>query len=228
MKESIGCSIYLNFRRPDKGTVEKFKGLPVANLDDNMNRIAAASSQIRPVNRGKLLGSAFTIKVPQGDNLMLHKALDYVEPGDVLVIDAGGGTDRAILGEIIVTYCRIKGVAGILLDGCIRDSEYISHADDFPVFCCGISPNGPYKNGPGKIGCDVSVGGIVVHPGDIIVGDEDGVVAVSPDIAQELIKKTLQTAENENQLLDTMKTEGTYIRPWVDEKLKALNVEYME
>lgn len=102
----------------DKSLIERFYDFPVANVGDAMNRLAAIDSNIRPFNETKLLGPAFTIRVPEGDNLMLHKAMDLAEAGDIIVIDAGGSTQRAILGELILSYCQIRGISGVLLDGC--------------------------------------------------------------------------------------------------------------
>lgn len=151
-----------------------------------MNRLAAVDQSIRPFNKTKLLGPAFTIRVPEGDNLMLHKTMDLAEPGDIIVIDAGGATQRAILGELMLTYCKIRGIGGILLDGCIRDAEAIAEMD-IAVYAKGVTPNGPYKNGPGEINVPVVIGGKVVNPGDIIVGDADGIIIIKPEDADALI-----------------------------------------
>lgn len=174
---NVGCRIYSGFQRPSQELINRFAGIPVANLGDCMNRIAAISQNIRPLNQAKLLGTAFTVKVPPGDNLMLHKAMDLAKPGDVLMIDAGGTTDRAIFGEIMTSYCRGRNLAGLVVDGSIRDFEALSQMD-YPVYASGVSPNGPYKNGPGEIGTEIVVGGQVIHPGDIVIGDGDGVIAV--------------------------------------------------
>ena len=114
---SIGNKIVYEINRPDKKLVELFREMPVANIDDNMGRIAAVDAAIRPMNRSPLLGTAFTIRMPQGDNLMFHKAMDMALPGDVIMIDAGGSVDRAIVGELMVSYCRVRGIAGIVCDG---------------------------------------------------------------------------------------------------------------
>ena len=114
---SVGCKIIRDFQRPDPELVELFRGLPVANIDDNMERTAAVESSIVPVGKGQLLGTAFTVQVAQGDNLMFHAAMDMAKPGDVIVIDAGGFTERAIFGELMATYCKVRGIRGIVCDG---------------------------------------------------------------------------------------------------------------
>lgn len=221
---NIGCCINQDFQRPPQSIVEAFRGIQVANLVDCMNRTAALSEKIRPVNSTKLLGTAFTVKVAQGDNLMLHKAMDLAKPGDVLVIDAGGMENRAIFGEIIASYCITREIAGIIVDGSIRDFETLSQMD-LPIYAKGISPNGPYKNGPGEIGTIITVGGQIIRPGAILVGDADGVVSICHEDAVELLEKVNAIAEKEADLLETIRTKGQYERPWVDEILRVLGCE---
>lgn len=221
---NIGCHIYKDFKRPDKELVEAFREHAVANIDDNMGRTAAVSWDINRISKkpGTLVGTAFTVKVPEGDNLMFHKALDMAQPGDVIMIDAGGASERSIFGEIMATYCQKRKIAGIVLDGSIRDADEISELENFYVYAKGITPNGPYKNGPGEIRGIISVGGRIVHPGDIVVGDGDGVIVIPVEQATEVLEKTRAIKAKEKAIMDTMKAEGTYIRPWVDAKLKEI------
>ena len=188
---NVGFQIVSSFQRPDKALVEAFRELPVANIDDCMNRTAAVDGAIRPVNKAKLLGPAFTVKVPEGDNLMFHKAMDMAQPGDVIVIDAGGDPKRAIFGALMINYCQARGLAGVIVDGAIRDYDSLSQMD-MPVYAKGVTPNGPYKNGPGEINVPVVIGGKIIRPGDILVGAQDGLVVIPPEQAEELIDKTLR------------------------------------
>ncbi len=222
---SVGSKIIKDFKRPAKELVERFRDMPVANIDDNMGRIAAVDTAIEPIGKGQLLGTAFTVRVPQGDNLMFHAAMDLAKPGDVIVIDAGGFTDRAIFGELMATYCKTRGIKGIVCDGAIRDRGGLAALEDFPVYARSATPNGPYKNGPGEINVPVVIGGKVVHPGDIIVGDDDGVIIISPDDAEKIADATLEVEKKEAAIMDHILNDGTYIRPWVDEKLKELGYE---
>ncbi len=218
---SIGNKIIKKIDRPSRELVEAFRNLPVANIGDAMGRLEAVDSEISRMNSNNLLGVAFTVRVPAGDNLMFHKAMDLAEPGDVIVIDAGSGKDRAILGELMATYCEKRGIAGIVVDGCIRDAAIIKEMD-ISVYARGLSPNGPYKNGPGEINIPVVIGGKVIHPGDIIVGDNDGLIAIRPSDAEAVLEESLKIFEKEEKILDTIKSEGLYIRPWVDEKLNEI------
>lgn len=222
---NYGCRINLDFPRPDRALVEKFRGLPVANIDDNMWRMAALDAAIRPLNKAPLAGTAFTVRVPAGDNLMFHKAMNLAQPGDVVVIDAGGFCERAIFGELMATYCKLRRLAGIIVDGCVRDYDALSQMD-FPIYARGVTPNGPYKNGPGEIGFTVTAGSQVICPGDILVGDGDGVVVIKPEDAPELLEKTLAVSAKESTIMETMLRDGTYIRPWVDEKLREIGCSF--
>lgn len=222
---SVGCKIIRDFPRPEVELVELFRDLPVANIDDNMERTAAVESAIVPLGKGQLLGTAFTVQVAQGDNLMFHAAMDLAKPGDVIVIDAGGFAERAIFGELMATYCKVRGIRGIVCDGAVRDAEGLAAMEDFPVYARAVTPNGPYKNGPGQINVPVVIGGKIVHPGDIVVGDSDGVLFIRPENARQLAEATLAVGRKEAEIMKHIVEEGTYIRPWVDTLLKQINCE---
>lgn len=224
---SVGCRIKKNIVRPDRSLVEAFRGIPVANIDDCMNRLSAVQAELCPMNSSPLLGTAFTVKCPAGDNLMFHKALDLAQPGDVLVIAAGGSMSRALCGEIMATYARSRGIAGFIIDGCVRDRDELAQFTDFPIYAKGVTPNGPYKNGPGEINVPVVIGGKLVRPGDIVVGDDDGVLFIDPAIAAELADATEAVEKKEADIMAHILGDGTYIRPWVDEKLKEISCEIL-
>lgn len=226
---SIGCKIIKDFARPSKELLSQFEGMPVANIDDNMNRIAAISSEIKPIGyKGQMVGPAFTIRVAEGDNLMLHAAMDLAKPGDVIVIDAGGFTERAIFGELMATYMKVRGIRGIICDGAIRDYGGLAELEDFQVYARSATPNGPYKNGPGEINVPISCGGKTVYPGDIVVADDDGVLFIRPENAEELIAATHTVEKKEADIMKHILEDGTYIRPWVDAKLQEIGCEIIE
>ena len=222
----IGCRIVREIDRAPAQVVEMFREIPVSNLDDCMGRMAAVHQAIRPLNRSRLLGTAFTIRVPAGDNLMFHRAMDLAQPGDVIMIDAGGGENRAIFGSLMANYCKARGIAGIVVDGSVRDAAELEKLEDFAVYARGISPNGPYKNGPGEINVPICVGGIFVHPGDIVVGDFDGIVVIRPQEAEEIAKAARAVMEKEDKLLRGI-LQGVYDRPCVEEKLREIGCEYV-
>lgn len=225
---AIGCRIKTHIDRPDRSLVEAFRGIPVANIDDCMNRMASVDAGLNPMNSTPLLGTAFTVRCPAGDNLMFHKALDLAQPGDVLVIAAGGSMSRALCGEIMVTYARSRGIAGFIIDGCVRDRDELAAFADFPVYARGVIPNGPYKNGPGEINFPVAVGGQVICPGDILVGDGDSVLVIKPHEAEALAKAAAAVhKKEEGQIADILAGKG-FPRPFVDETLEKLGVEYVD
>ena len=225
---ALGCRIRRNFERPSKELVEAFRGIPVANIDDNCGRIAAVDSSIFPLNpKARLLGTAFTVNAPAGDNLLFHKALDMAQPGDVIVLANKGSLSRALCGEIMSNYAKSRGLAGIIIDGCVRDSAALRELD-FPVYAKGVTPNGPYKNGPGEMNFPVSFAGIIINPGDIIVGDADGLLVIRPEDAEELAKKAKAWHDSEEKQLEGILTKGEWVRPWVDDKLKEVGFEFVD
>ena len=209
---SIGNRSYEKFTRAPKELYELFRDIPVANIADNMGRISCVDQGIKPMsNACRILGTAFTVKEPAGDNLMFHKALDMLQEGDVLIIDGNGCMERSQCGEIMSTYAYKKGCAGIVVDGVIRDLEGIRKLP-IPVYARGVQANGPLKNGLGEIGVPVPIGGIVIYPGDIIVSDADGLLAIRPYEAEELAKKARATFEGETKLLEQIRATGEWNR----------------
>ena len=225
---NVGCRIRKEFERPDRKLIEAFKDIPVANIDDCMNRTAAVDSQPKPMNKARLLGTAFTVKAPAGDNLMFHKALDMAKPGDVLVIATFGSQSRSLCGEIMTRYAMSKGLAGFVVDGCIRDSVEIGQITDFPVYAKGVTPNGPYKNGPGEINFPVSCGNQVICPGDILVGDGDGLLVIKPEEAAELAERAKKVSRDETKQFAGIAAGTGLNRDWVDAKLESIGVEYVD
>jgi RraA family protein len=166
--------------------LDGFRSAAVAVISDNMNRLHGTKA-LRPYHgTTKLVGTAVTIKTRAGDNYTLHKAYDLLRPGDVLVVDGGGDLIQALVGEIMMSRAKAIGVAGFVIDGAIRDVGAFAKAD-FPCFARGVTHRGPYKSGPGEINVPVAIDGMVVMPGDVIVGDEDGVIAFDRAHADELL-----------------------------------------
>ncbi len=148
--------------------------------------MAGAGPCLRPMHAGGVLaGPAFTVKTRPGDNLLVHKALDMAAPGDVIVVDAGGDLTNSIIGELMSAYVASRGVAGLVINGSIRDSDSIGRSQ-FPVFAAGVTHRGPLRSGPGEIGCTIAIDGMVIEPGDLLLGDADGVVCVPYELAEGL------------------------------------------
>lgn len=224
---NTGCRIFLKVTRPSKNLVEGFRGLPVANIADEMNRFFCVDARIKPYNGKPLIGPAFTVKTRTADNLMLHKALELAQPGDVIVVDAQGDLSNAITGEIMMTEAARNGVAGVVVDGAIRDSEALKDLD-MPVYAAGVTPKGPYKDGPGEINVPVSCGGIVVNPGDIVVGDADGIVIISPQDAPAILEKAKAKLEKEQAILQKINARIPRDKSWVDKRLSEIGCDIID
>ncbi|WID95213.1 RraA family protein [Bosea vestrisii] len=189
--------------------LEGFRTAATPLISDNLHRLPGAVG-LRPFHRsGRMVGRALTVRTAPGDNLFIHKALELIKPGDVIVVDGGGSPDRALIGEIMINIAKYQSAAGFVIDGAIRDTAAIESLD-FPCFARTAIHKGPYKNGPGEINVPVSVGGMVVNPGDVVVGDEDGVVAFPFEGAEALLKLVRDQEMREEETLKSIR-EGRYV-----------------
>ena len=167
-----------HFPRLSAEELSAWKAIPVAIAGDAMNRQNLLHSRIRPLGQNyHLFGQARTVSVIAGDNSAIHAVLGLVEPGQVLMVDGGGHTDRALWGDILSSVAKSKNLAGIVLDGAVRDVAEL-RAGDMPVYASGVSPAGPTKGWGGTIDTAISCGGVAVKPGDVILGDDDGVAVI--------------------------------------------------
>ncbi|MCC8177839.1 MAG: RraA family protein [Cloacibacillus sp.] len=223
---SVGFRIFQSITRPAKEIVSLFQGLPVANIADNMGRLYCVESEIRPFNKVPLLGTAFTVKVAGGDNLMFHKAIELAQPGDVIVVN-GFGAERALCGGLMMETARQKGIKGFVIDGYIRDNDDILNMTDFSCYARGLTGNGPYKNGPGEIGGPVALGKQVVMPGDIIVGDADGIIVVPKDDAERIALESRKLHSLEQKKLAAY-ANGNVNREWLYDALKSKGCEIID
>lgn len=205
----FGNRILPNAPQADKDLIAAFRKTSTPIISDNLHRLQGAIG-LRPFHKvsGTMAGTALTVRVAAGDNLLIHKALDLVRPGDVIVVDGDGETNRALIGEIMTTLAETKQAAGFVINGAIRDVGAISKSE-FPCFARSAIHRGPYKNGPGEINVSVSIGGLVIEPGDIIVGDEDGIVAFPQAIAADLLKAVHAQEKKEEEILQSIRA-GTY------------------
>ncbi len=200
--------------------VKALTGLAVSNISDVLHR-SRTTGALRPFARAgvRMCGPALTVRVAVGDQLMLQKALDLAQPGQVIVVDAHGYLEAALLGEVMTRYARSRGIGGFVIDGAIRDLDYIG-AQDLPVYARGVTPAGPTRRGPGEIHLTVQVGGMVVAPGDIVCGDMDGLVSVPPDAAAQTAQQVRVLEQKEQAALVAIEA-GRFDRSWVDEALRA-------
>lgn len=194
-----------------------------AILADVAGRRGALHGRIEALrHRMKLVGSALTVEVRPGDNLMIHAAIALAQPGDVLVIDGKGDRSAALMGTIMMNACRQVGIAGVVIDGAVRDSVEIDEMD-FPVFSVGTNPNGPTKLASGRIGHPVSVGGVAVRAGDLVIGDADGVVVVEREKVDTLLRAARKKVEDEAARIEAIR-QGHTAASWLDAALRNAGV----
>jgi len=211
-----GFRVKVDFHRLPAQLMREFAEFPTPDISDLLNRLYAVDPAIRVLTNDKhtICGPALTVKVFPGDNLMVHKSLDVLQPGDVIVIDAGGSTLNAVLGDLISTKAKHRGVAGFVVDGLIRDLPSVQELD-LPVFARGTTPIGPLHRGPGEINFPICIGGVVVNPGDLIVGDSTGIVVVPRAIAEELLVR-LKSHKTANASYFESVKKGDFSNAWVD------------
>ncbi|CAN5237960.1 RraA family protein [soil metagenome] len=206
---------------PAADVVDAFRSMPAAAIGDAMSRNIGTIGlrQYHARLDTILCGPAVTVRVRPGDNLMIHKALMMVQPGDVLVIDGGGDVTQALVGGLMRTTCVFRKLAGLVIDGAVRDlCEWAE--DGMPIFAKGHTHRGPSKDGPGEINVAVSCAGLVVQPGDLIVGDADGVVAIPAAEAAEVLEKTRAHLAKEAKIREQNRT-GTSDPERFDQSLRA-------
>lgn len=220
----VGLQILKRQRQVDARVVENFRAIPVANISDCMSRMTAGGARLLPMHSaGKLVGAALTVKCRPGDNLMIHKAIDMAERGDVIVVDAGGDLTNSLVGELMTAYAITRGIAGFVINGAIRDRDVIA-AGTFPVFAAGVTHRGPYKDGPGEINVPIAIEGMVINPGDLIVGDADGVLCVPyEDVEAVCLAAKTKSASEAKTLADI--AEGTLDTSWIDAVLKRIGCD---
>ena len=217
---SYGFEVHSRPRKVGQDVVEKFRDVAVAHASDSMSRLSHGGATLRPFHGGGgLAGPALTVRTRPGDNLMVHKALNMAEPGDVIVVDAGGDLTNAIIGELMLAYAVHQKVAGIVIYGAVRDIAAI-RANTLPVYASGITHRGPYKDGPGEVNCAISIEGMVIMPGDLIIGDSDGLLGIPFDAVDTVYAGVLASRQREAKVLAETRN-GTIDRNWVDAALRA-------
>ena len=226
----VGKRIYLQRELPDPALVAAFTEIPASNTADVMGRSCAMNPRIHLVSSPKAqmaAGPAYTVKCRAGDNLALHAALTFCHEGDFLVVSNEEDDTRALLGEVMMAFLHFtKKVAGIVVDGPIRDIDEIAHWD-FPVYCTGTTPGGPYKEGPGEINVPVACGGVSVNPGDIILADPDGVIVIPRKDAPQILQEAIAFRDADQKKAEAARN-GTANRAWVEKALEAKGFEILD
>jgi len=212
-----------SFERVPAAVVEAARKFQASILADVAGRRGTLGGRIQPLAKSmKLAGPAFTVEVRPGDNLMIHAALALAQPGDVIVVDGKGDLSCALTGALMAAHAQKAGLAGFVIDGAVRDTEDCARGG-FPVFAAGANPNGPLKNSGGRINWPISVAGTSVSPGDLVVGDADGVVILPRALAAGIVSGAQAKVDAEDERMKQI-GRGELAQGWVAEGLKAVGV----
>ena len=212
-------------KRSSKKVIDGFKGIPTTIVSDAMNRMNCMIAEIKPlVSDIHTVGSAVTVQSMVGCNIMSHKAIYVAEPGDIIVFDARGHKNTSVWGFLQTKACAIRTLAGVVIDGTVRDSREVRESR-FPVFCRGVTPAGPHKGWGDSINISIQCGGVSVNPGDIVVGDDDGVVVVPYEKAEEVLKESRNRLQIEKEWFEKLeKGISTMEILGLDKKIAELGV----
>lgn len=216
----VGKRIYLKRQMPDPKVVAGFKKIPASNTADCMERNCAMNPRIKLMSNPdeEMVGPAFTVHTRAGDNLAIYAALKYCQSGDVIVIDDEGDNTRSLIGEVMMSYLRDqKKIAGIVIGGPIRDIDNLRNWK-LPIYATSTTPGGPYKEGPGEINVPVACGNVSVNPGDVILGDADGVICIPRKDAPEILPKA-QAFHEQDEAKAIAFSKGEVDLSWVDKSL---------
>jgi 4-hydroxy-4-methyl-2-oxoglutarate aldolase len=210
--------------RVDAAVVAQAAQYPSSILADVAGRRGALSGRIAPLAPSmRFAGPALTVEVRPGDNLMIHAAMALAQPGDVIVVDGKGDLTSALMGEIMCQQCVALGVTAVVIDGAVRDSEAIRELG-FPMYAAGLNPNGPTKYVPGRVNHPVSVGGVTVNPGDLVVGDADGVTVIEREKAASLLPLAEEKVAAETQRIADIRSRKALRPKWLEGALRAAGV----
>ena len=220
----IGLKVLKRRRAVPAELALQFIGVPVSNVSDCMSRLFGGGARLRPMHSGlPMSGPALTVRTRPGDNLMIHKALQMAAPGDIIVVDAGGDLSNAVIGDLMVGVAIQRGLGGFVINGAIRDARAVREGD-LPIFAAGVTHRGSYKNGPGEINVPIAIDGMVIEPGDLIIGDDDGVLCVPFDHVESVLAAARQKADAEAVTAKAIAA-GQLDTAWIDATLNRLGCE---
>jgi RraA family protein len=224
-----GFRIRRDIDRVPDDVVERFRAIDVALVSDLMNRLYTLNSGLHPIvppSGGMLIGTACTVKVFPGDNLMVHASLDVARPGDVVMVDTAGSTINAVLGDMVTNKAKARGIRGFIVDGLVRDVAGMLEAG-VPVWARGVTPRGPLHRGPGELNFPISCGGVSVSPGDLVMANADGVVVVPRENAKELLQRAETKKLKERDYVAAVKR-GEFSNKWVHDMLEGQGCDFAD
>ena len=213
-----------DFERVDAATVAQAAPYASSILADVAGRRGALHGRIQPLSPSmRFAGPALTVELRPGDNLMIHAALAVARPGDVIVVDGKGDLSSALMGEIMSQQAVALGVAAVVIDGAVRDSEAIRELG-FPMFAAGLNPNGPTKSVAGRLNHPISIGGVTVKPGDLVVGDADGVTVIEREKAAAMLPLAAEKVAAETRRIADIQSRKALRPGWLDGALRTAGV----
>ena len=213
-----------NIERVDAQVVAQAAQFPSSILADVAGRRGGLHGRIAPLAPGmRFAGPAITVEVRPGDNLMIHAAMAVAQPGDVIVVDGKGDLSSALMGEIMSQQCMALGIAAVVIDGAVRDSEAIRELG-FPMYAAGLNPNGPTKFVPGRLNHPICVGGVTVCPGDLVVGDADGVTVIERTKAAAMLPLAVSKVAAETKPIADIRNRKALAPAWLDASLRSAGV----
>jgi 4-hydroxy-4-methyl-2-oxoglutarate aldolase len=213
-----------SFERVSPQVVDQAAAFPSSILADVAGRRGALHGRIAPLAPSmRFAGPALTVEVRPGDNLMIHAAMALAQPGDVIVVDGKGDLSSALMGEIMSQQCVALGVVAVVIDGAVRDSEAIRELG-FPMFAAGLNPNGPTKSVSGRLNHPISIGGVTVRPGDLVVGDADGVTVIEREKAAAMLPLAVEKVAAETKRIAEIKSRQALRPGWLEAALRKAGV----
>jgi 4-hydroxy-4-methyl-2-oxoglutarate aldolase len=227
MANPPALTVSRNFSRPAADLVGKLRDVPTGWIVDANGRRGALDYRIRPITRAtRFCGVALTVHTRPRDNLAPYAAIQYAHPGDIMIVAAEAYEEASVVGDILVGMARNQGVAALVTDGMVRDVDGLN-AVGIPVFARGLSPNSPYKDGPGTIGLPISIGGVTVEAGDVLVGDQDGIVVVSR-AALPAVVAGLDEVRLKEHKMEQLVAQGAKLPPGMDALIVDKGVRYVD
>jgi 4-hydroxy-4-methyl-2-oxoglutarate aldolase len=223
-KEAAVPDVIREFTRVSPEIVAEARKFPSSILADVAGRRGGLSGRIAPLAPSmRFAGPALTVEVRPGDNLMIHAAMAIAQPGDVIIVDGKGDLSSALMGEIMSQQCVALGIVAVVIDGAVRDSVAICELG-LPMYAAGLNPNGPTKFVPGRLNHPISIGGVTVNPGDLVVGDADGVTVIERHKAAAMLPLAIEKVDAETRRIADIKSRKALRPGWLDGALRAAGV----
>jgi 4-hydroxy-4-methyl-2-oxoglutarate aldolase len=227
MASTPALTVRPNFPRPSDDLVKRLSGVPTGWVVDANGRRGGLDFRVRPLTRAvRFCGVALTVHSRARDNLAAYAAIDFAKPGDVLVVATDAYEEASVAGDLLLGMARNNGICAFVTDGMVRDIDGLN-AVGIPVFARGLSPNSPYKDGPGRIGLPISLGGVSVNAGDVIIGDENGIVVVGREVLQGVLV-ALDEVKAKEAMMDDLVAKGATSPPGMEKLLAEKGIDYVD